>query len=133
MAYNTAIAAMMEFVNLATKSKARLSACQAQRFAILLEPFAPHMAEELYHQSGGDDSLAYAAWPSYQDSMLVADTVTIPVQVNGKLKATAEVEAGADKNAQQLAAEKAIAGQLEGEVKRIIVVPGRMVNFVVAK
>ena len=132
MGYNTAIAAMMEFTNLVTKSKNNLTAEQGQRFSILLEPFAPHMAEELYQLCGGSDALAQLAWPSYQDKMLVADTIEIPVQVNGKLKAKAVIAADADKDAQQAAAEAAVDGEIDGTVRKVIVIPGRMVNFVVS-
>ncbi len=132
MGYNTAIAAMMEFINLATKSKIDLTVEQGQRFSVLLEPFAPHLAEELYKLCGGSDALAQLPWPSYDNKMLVADTIEIPVQVNGKLKAKAVIAADADKDAQQEAAELAIAGEINGTVRKVIVIPGRMVNFVVS-
>jgi leucyl-tRNA synthetase len=64
--------------------------------------------------------------------MLVADTIEIPVQINGKLRAKAVIAADADKDVQQAAAEAAIAGELDGNVIKVIVVPGRMVNFVVS-
>jgi leucyl-tRNA synthetase len=132
MGYNTAIAAMMEFVNIATKSKSNLTAEQGVRFSVLLEPFAPHLAEELYELSGGDEALAHVVWPYYDEKMLVADTIEIPVQINGKLRAKAVIAADADKDAQQAAAEVAIADELDGEVRKVIVIPGRMVNFVVS-
>ncbi len=132
MGYNTAIAAMMEFINLSTKSKSNLTIEQGRRFSVLLEPFAPHIAEELYKLSSGDEPLSHVAWPSYDEKMLVADTIEIPVQINGKLRAKAVIAADADKDVQQAAAEAAIAGELDGNVIKVIVIPGRMVNFVVS-
>jgi leucyl-tRNA synthetase len=132
MGYNTAIAAMMEFINLSTKSKSNLTVEQGRRFSVLLEPFAPHIAEELYKLSSGDEPLSHVAWPSYDEKMLVADTIEIPVQINGKLRAKAVIAADANKDVQQAAAEAAIAGELDGNVIKVIVIPGRMVNFVVS-
>jgi len=76
--------------------------------------------------------LSHVAWPSYDEKMLVADTIEIPVQINGKLRAKAVIAADANKDVQQAAAEAAIAGELDGNVIKVIVIPGRMVNFVVS-
>ncbi len=132
MGYNTAIAAMMEFVNVATKQGQPLSTQQARAFCILLEPFAPHLAEELWAQLGQKEALAYAAWPSFDPGQLLADTVEIPVQVNGKLRARAEMPADADRDTMEDLARAAVEEHLSGDVRKVIVVPGRMVNFVVA-
>lgn len=132
MNYNTAIAAMMEFVNAGTKSEVGLVAADAQAFCILLEPFAPHLAEELWAQSGGVDALAEATWPTYDEAWLQASTVEIPVQVNGKLRGKAQVAADADRDAIEAAARQAVAEHLEGTIRKVVVVPGRLVNFVVA-
>lgn len=131
MANNTAIAALMEFVNAATKSEASLSHKQAKRFVILLEPFAPHLAEELWARLGCSEVLAYQPWPEFDAAMLVADTVEIPVQINGKLRTRVEVAANADTDAIESAARDAAAEYLDGQVRKVVVVPGRMVNFVV--
>ncbi|NQU50204.1 MAG: class I tRNA ligase family protein, partial [Planctomycetes bacterium] len=131
MANNTAIAALMEFINLATKSKNSLSHSQARRFVTLLEPFAPHMAEELWQRLGCVEPLAYLPWPEFDANMLVADSVEIPVQVNGKLRTRIEVDANADKDTIEAAAREAAAEYLTGQIRKAIVVPGRMVNFVV--
>ena len=129
---NTAISALMEFVNAATKVDGGLADDQALRFAILLEPFAPHLAEEIHALRGGEGELAYAPWPEADAGLLTEDTVEIPVQINGKLRARMEVPAGADADAMEALAREAVAEHLEGaEVRKAVVVPGRMVNFVV--
>jgi len=136
MGNNTAIAGMMEFINEATKRKGEgFSRSQAERFCILLEPFAPHLAEELWSRLGNAESLAYQPWPEFDAKMLVADTVEIPVQINGKLRAKAFVPAGQEKDraAMEAAAREAAAEHLEGaEIRKVVAVPGRLVNFVVA-
>ena len=132
--FNTAIAALMEFVNAATKWNGAPRAV-LQDFVLLLAPFAPHLAEELWQRLGHSESLAYAPWPALDESHLVQDEVGIAVQVNGKLRATITVRAGTDKPALLAAAkaDEAIQRYLaEGTVRREIVVPGRLVNFVVS-
>ena len=132
--FNTAIAAMMEFVNAATKWDA-VPHEAAETFALLLAPFAPHLAEELWRVLGHDESLAYEPWPQADPDLLREDTVEIAVQVNGKLRGTVEVDADAPKDAMLAAAraEPNVARYLEdGTVRKEIAVPGRLVNFVVA-
>ena len=132
--FNTAIAAMMEFVNAATKWDT-LPRSTAEPFVLLLAPFAPHLAEELWRVLGHDQSLAYEPWPAFAPELLKADTVEIAVQVNGKLRGTVEVDAEASKDDMLAAAreEPNVARYLaEGTVRKEIAVPGRLVNFVVA-
>ena len=132
MANNTAIAALMEFVNSATKSKATLTQSQGERFALLLEPFAPHLAEEMWKVCGHADSCAWVAWPEWEESLLVSETIEIPVQINGKLRGRITVDADAQPDTLEAAAKEAIADLLAGKtIKKAIVVPGRMVNLVV--
>ena len=131
--FNTAIAAMMEFVNAATKWET-VPRSAAEPFVLLLAPFAPHLAEELWAALGHDASLAYAPWPEADDRFLVSDTVSIAVQVNGKLRGTVQVAADADRDAVLAAAraEPNVARTLgDTTVRKEIVVPGRLVNFVV--
>ena len=133
MAFNTAISRMMEFTNFFMKEAQRPKAAM-ERFALLLAPFAPHIAEELAQLLGRTETLAYAPWPEFDPSLLVEDTVEVPVQVNGKLRGRVQVAAGADRAVTEAAAraEEHVVELLAGKtVVKVIVVPGRMVNFVV--
>jgi len=133
MKFNTAIAAMMEFVNTVFKAGS-ISADQAGRFVLLLAPFAPHIAEELWRRLGHDKSLAGEPWPEYDESMFAQDTVTLAVQVNGKMRGRITVPADASQDAcvEAALAEPKVAAAVEGKtiVKKIIV-PRRLVNLVV--
>ncbi|MCO6043708.1 leucine--tRNA ligase [Aeoliella sp. ICT_H6.2] len=133
LSFNTAIARMMEFVNFFTKQKEVPRAC-VEPFVLLLSPFAPHIAEELWHVLGHRDTLAYEAWPAFEASLAQDESVEIPVQVNGKVKAKVSVPAGADKDATESAARSdAKVAELIGgkDLVKLIVVPGKLVNFVV--
>jgi leucyl-tRNA synthetase len=143
LAFNTAIAALIEFVNTATKSiegsggaaasAAALTRDQMERFALVMAPFTPHFAEELWNKLGHPDSLAYEAWPAVDESMLVDNAVEIVVQILGKVRGKVTVPAGADEKALEAAAlgDEKIQAQLAGKtVKKVIVVPGRLVNIV---
>jgi len=133
MAFNTAIARMMEFVNYFLKQDVRPKSAM-ETFVLLLSPFAPHVAEELWQALGHAATLAYEPWPAYDESLIKEDTIEIPVQVNGKLRARVRIAAEADRQAQEAAArsDAKIANLLEGKtVAKAIVVPGRLVNFVV--
>jgi leucyl-tRNA synthetase len=123
---------MMIFVNEATKAAERLSRSQLHCFAQILSPFAPHLAEELWHRLGGQGLLAYAAWPEVDAALLKDDEVEIAVQVLGKVRGRAVVPADAGKEVLVEAARAAVAAQLEGKtVVKEIVVPRKLVNFVV--
>jgi len=131
--FNTAIAAMMEFVNAANKWES-VPKSVLEDFVLLLAPFAPHLGEELWQRLGHADSLTYAPWPKYDEAFLKEDEVEIAVQVMGKLRGTIRVPADASKE-EVLAAARAEANVArylaEGTVRKEIVVPGRLVNFVV--
>jgi leucyl-tRNA synthetase len=132
--FNTAISALMEFTNAAYKTGS-FPKSLADHFVLLLAPLAPHLAEELWQRLGHTASLAYEPWPSYEPKYLVTATVEIPVQINGKVRSHIEVPAGADEaEHERLAIVDARVGELlEGEtVRKVIVVPGRLVNFVVS-
>jgi leucyl-tRNA synthetase len=133
LSFNTAIARMMEFTNFFTKADRRPRAV-LEPFVLLLAPFAPHIAEELWWALGHKNTLAYEPWPSYDESLLVESEVEIPVQINGKLRGKITLAADAGKDA-MIAAARAdirVAELLAGkEIKNTIAVPGRMVNFVV--
>ncbi len=133
LSFNTAISRMMEFTNFMSGQDARPKSV-LEPFVLILSPFAPHLAEELWHVLGHDHSLACEPWPTWDESLLVEDTVEVPVQVNGKLRAKIHVPTGADAAAMQTAAEadETVQQQLDGRnVVKVIAVPGRMVNFVV--
>ncbi|HQU42577.1 MAG TPA: class I tRNA ligase family protein, partial [Pirellulales bacterium] len=133
LSFNTAIAKMMEFTNFFFKADPRPRQAM-EKFVLLLSPFAPHLAEELWQALGHDKTLAYEPWPTYDESLIKLDTVEVPVQVNGKVQGRVSVPADADETAHEAAAraDGKIAQQLAGKtiVKKIIV-PGRMINFVV--
>ena len=129
---NTAIAALMEFINRAYKWES-IPRQVAEPFVLLLSPFAPHLGEALWEGLGHADSLAYAPWPEVNEAYLVADTIAIPVQVNGKVRATIHVSPEASRQAVLDCARQADNVQrfLGGHrVRRAIYVPGRIVNFV---
>jgi leucyl-tRNA synthetase len=133
MAFNTAIARMMEFVNYFTKQSVRPRKAM-ESFVLLLSPFAPHIGEELWQLLGQSESLAYHPWPSFDEALTVASVVDIPVQINGKVRSRIAVPAGTDKGALEAAArEDDRVGELlaHRKVRKVVVVPGRLINFVV--
>jgi leucyl-tRNA synthetase len=133
LSFNTAISRMMEFTNAFSAFNPRPRAC-LEPFVLLLAPFAPHLAEELWQLLGHKQSLAYAPWPVYDEAKLVESEIEIPVQVNGKLRGKVKVPAGATAaTMQEIAqADATVQGQLAGkQIVKVVAVPGRMVNFVV--
>ena len=133
MAFNTAIARMMEFTNFFLK-EARRPRSAMERFVLVLAPLAPHLAEELWQALGHPETLAYEPWPVADEAWLREDAVEVPVQVNGKLRGRIVLPSGTDASASEAAAraDARIAQLLAGKtVLKVVVVPGRMVNFVV--
>ncbi|HEY4761803.1 MAG TPA: class I tRNA ligase family protein, partial [Thermoguttaceae bacterium] len=133
MSFNTAIARMMEFTNFFFKDEVRPKEAM-EKFVLLLSPFAPHLAEEIWQALGHPKTLAYEPWPEYDEAMLKQDTIEIPVQVGGRLRGRIQAPADADNAAlESLArAEAKVAEHLAGKtVVKVIIVPGKMVNFVV--
>ncbi|MEV4720234.1 leucine--tRNA ligase [Micromonospora noduli] len=128
--FNTAIAKLIELTNGLT----RLSATPrevAEPLVLMVAPFAPHVAEELWRKLGHDTSLTYADFPTADPALLVADTVTYPVQVNGKVRGRIEVPADASEESVRAAALDAVAATLNGkEPRKVIVIKGRMVSVV---
>jgi leucyl-tRNA synthetase len=133
LSFNTAIARMMEFVNFFTKEETRpLSAMKS--LTLLLAPFAPHLAEELWSVLGSKDSLAYAPWPAFDESKMKSTEIEVPLQVNGKVRAKITVPADCTQGELETAARKheRLSELLDGkEIVKVVVIPGRMVNFVV--
>ena len=142
LAFNTAIASMIEFKNAAQaveKSRgggAALSASQLDRLMRVAAPFAPHLAEEVWHRAGlrGERGSVHAqSWPEVDPGMLVDDEIELPVQIMGKVRARVMVPADADTDRLREAAlaDSRVAELLDGKtVRKVIAVPGRMVNIV---
>jgi leucyl-tRNA synthetase len=130
--FNTAIAKLIEFNNILTK----LGGCPADvadTLVVLLAPMAPHMAEELWSKSGHATSVTLAPFPVADPALLVADIVEYPVQVNGKVRGriTVAADASADEVQALALADEKVQAALGGDTpKKVIVVPGRMVNIV---
>ena len=138
--YNTAIAASMTCVNELYKLKAEAFGQNDVWHEALtsvvacVAPFAPHIAEELWHQLGHSTSVHRDTWPKYDEQYLVQDTVTLAVQINGKLRGTVEVPAGVDEAAavEQAKADPKIAAHLDDkQLVKAIYVAGKLLNFVV--
>ncbi|MBX3399671.1 MAG: leucine--tRNA ligase [Gemmataceae bacterium] len=133
LSFNTAIATMMEFTNYFTKQEVRPKSAM-ETFVLLLAPYAPHVAEELWRVLGHADTLAYEPWPKFDPALVKADTIEIPVQVNGKLRSVLSVPAEIDAAGLEAAAKadlkviEAIAGKT---IKKVIAKPPQMVNLVV--
>lgn len=141
LGFNTAIAALMEAVNELYKYKLTISMDtynDTWRWAIenilqLLAPFAPHITEELWAQLGHDDSIHTSSWPEYDSAYLVSTTITMAVQINGKLRGQIEVAADTSKEdiIEAAKADTKVVPHLAGkEIKKSIYVPGKLVNFV---
>ena len=132
LSYNTAIAAMMEYVNVLRASERTVHRDEILPLIQLLAPFAPHIAEECWSYLGGSQTVFDGGWPAYDPAMLVSDTVTIAIQVNGKTRGTVHVAKDATQAVVYEAAlrEPNIAKFVTGEPKKIIFVPGRLLNIV---
>ena len=129
---NTAIAALMTMLN--EFYDKGVNKAEYMTFLTLLNPFAPHITEELWQQMGGEGLLSVAPWPVYDEAKTVEDTVEMAVQVNGKLKCTIKLPADCDKQAaiDAALAEEKVQHAVEGkQMVKQIVVPGKIVNLVV--
>ena len=134
--FNAAIAKLYAFTNVLAKSKAS-TAVQRQAImtlAQLMAPMTPHLAEDIWARQGGDGLIADADWPVADETYLVEDTVTLPIQINGKRRSEIVVAKDAPKDAVEKLAldDEAVKRALEGRApKKLIVVPGRIVNVVI--
>ena len=131
--FNTAIAKLIELNNAVTKLDATPREV-AEPMVIMLSPLVPHLAEELWRTLGHDDTITYVAFPEADPALLVDDRIEVPVQVNGKVRGRIDVAADADAASIEAAAlaDEKIAAIVDGATpKKVIVVPGRMVNIVV--
>jgi leucyl-tRNA synthetase len=137
--FNTAIAAMMEGVNELYKLKTDGFSEQWQQvleqFVQLVQPFAPHMAAELWEQLGHSEQIDFVAWPTWDEAKVATETMTIIVQVNGKVRAKIETAKDTSEEAiktQALAEENVKKFVATAKVQRIVYVPGRLVNIVIS-
>jgi leucyl-tRNA synthetase len=131
LAFNTAISQMMIFVNELTAQDKRPRAI-LEPFVLLLAPYAPHLAEELWQKLGHDKTLVYEPWPQHDEALLIETTVQIVVQVNGKIRARLDVPSQmAKEELEKLAlANTDVQSFLDGkQIKKVIVVPGKLVNI----
>lgn len=139
LSFNTAIAAEMELVNELYKAKTAGMQGDDWKFALtslvqLVAPFAPHIAEELWQQLGQQESVHTAIWPTWDEKYLVEDTVTIAIQVNGKVRGEIKIAKDSGQTAVETAAktDENVATYLKDqEIKRVIYVPNRLLNIVV--
>jgi leucyl-tRNA synthetase len=136
--YNTAIARLFELNNHLTQVVADQGSAPAEvahAMVLMLAPLTPHVAEELWEKLGHEETIAFEPFPEPDPALLVDDEIEIPVQVNGKVRARVRVATGADEIAHEAAAraDERIAARLDGAtVRKVVVVPGRLVNFVIA-
>jgi leucyl-tRNA synthetase len=135
-AFNKAIAKLYEFTNTLQKSKASKTDKQAAMrvMAQLMQPMTPHLAEEVWALMGGEGMVTTAPWPVVDPAMLVDDTITMPIQINGKRRSEIKVAKDLPKSeVEKLAlADEAVIRALDGNApKKLIVVPGRIINVVI--
>ncbi|MDA0270577.1 MAG: class I tRNA ligase family protein, partial [Chloroflexi bacterium] len=138
--FNTVISALMELTNVMQRLRDAGTADRAawdeavRTLLLMVAPACPHIAEELWERTGGGYSIHQQSWPLFDPTLAVADTIELPVQVNGKLRARVSVPAEADEAMARAAAEAdtRVSIHLEGQtVARVIYVPGRLLNLVV--
>src|SRR5690606_1880606 len=125
---NTALSAMMIFVNTAEK-EASISASAYQSLLKLMAPFAPHLAEELWFSFGNTESIHLSEWPEYDEDYCVDDTITIAIQINGKVRAELhlEREASEEEIKEQALALPSVQKWIDGgEVKKVIYIKGKV-------
>jgi len=133
MRFNTAIAAMMEYTNHLTPLTVRPRSA-LEPLVLLLSPFAPHLAEELWSALGHEKTLVYEPWPAFDPALTKADQIEVPVQINGKVRLRLTVPAGIDEAGLRATAledakvKELIAGKT---VRKVVIVPGKLVNIVV--
>jgi leucyl-tRNA synthetase len=129
--FNTAISQMMVFTNEMTKTEQR-SRSLIEPFVLLLSPFAPHLAEELWAFLGHQASVSQQPWPVFDPALTVSDRLTIPIQVNGRLRAKIEVGPDAAREVVESLARTEAAEWLQGkEPKKVVYVEKKLINFVV--
>ncbi|MBV8629670.1 MAG: class I tRNA ligase family protein, partial [Silvibacterium sp.] len=141
--FNTSIAAIMELVNALTAAEPAINGGEVsdvelamilRNLVLMLAPFAPYLAFELWEKIGAEESLLRAPWPKYDEALAREEEIEVPVQINGKLRSVIKVAADADEDAVRNAAlaDEKIQSALVGKtIAKIIIVPRKLVNFVV--
>ncbi len=141
--FNTSIAAIMELVNELTAADAAIAegrippatvANILESLVLMLAPFAPHLSAELWEQIGRSDGVLRHPWPKFDEALAREDEIEVPVQINGKLRGLVRVPTDASREALEAAAradEKVQAALAGKTVVKVIVVPGKLINFVV--
>lgn len=131
MKFNTSVATFMTMVNEFYKEK-QINKAEFATFLQLLNPFAPHMTEELYQKIDGKEELAYKAWPTYDEAKTIEDEIEIPVQIKGKVRATITIKKDEDEEVVKQKAKEAIANQIEGKkIVKEIYVKNKIYNIVI--
>jgi leucyl-tRNA synthetase len=129
--FNTAISQMMVFTNEMTKLERRPRAL-LEPFVLILSPFAPHLCEQLWEKLGHQPSVAQQPWPVFDPALTVSDRLTIPIQINGKLRGKIEVGATAPREQVEALAREEAAEWLQGkEPKKVVYVEKKLINFVI--
>jgi leucyl-tRNA synthetase len=133
LSYNTAIAAMMEYMNTLRADERTPHRDEVEPLVILAAPFAPHIAEELWEQMGHEASIFDARWPAFDAALAAEDEIELVVQVNGKTRGTVRVPKAVTQDAALAAAQAdaGIAKFVSGPIRRVVFVPGRLLNIVV--
>ncbi|HEX5234167.1 MAG TPA: leucine--tRNA ligase [Silvibacterium sp.] len=141
--FNTCIAAIMELVNALTAAEPSIAAGEVPNellapilrdLILLLAPFAPYLAAELWEQLGQQQNLLRAPWPKFDEALAREDEIEVPVQINGRLRTVIRIPATADQDAMRdtaLADEKIRSATADKEIAKVIIVPGKLVNLVV--
>jgi leucyl-tRNA synthetase len=132
LSYNTAVAAMMEYMNVLRKGERTPHRDEVLPLIPLVAPFAPHIAEELWEQTGGTGSVFDGAWPSFDPALAAQDSIELVVQVNGKVRSKITVQRDIAEEAAVAAAlaDPTVARFVLGEPRKIVFVPGRLLNIV---
>jgi leucyl-tRNA synthetase len=132
---NTIVSSFMEFVNDVTDMREAPDRETVEAFLVAIAPFAPHFAEELWQRTGHQPSIFFQKWPKWDESYTVADTVSVPVQINGKHRGTITVKLDTPEDAVLDAAMKdeAIGRYLDGkQIRKKVYVKNRILNLVVS-
>jgi leucyl-tRNA synthetase len=133
LSYNTAIAALMEYMNVLREGEREPRRAEVEPLVQLVAPFAPHITEELWERLGHTTSIFDSSWPAFDPALAAAQTISLAVQVNGKTRGTIEVPPDITEDAALAAAlaNPAVGKHVTGTPKKVIFVPGRLINIVV--